>query len=583
MAEEEEVVVPIAKHFWPKGVVRELSLALRMVADKHGNLVIVAQQAKGTIMVKGPTSSIDNARPEIRAVVEHYFPEAPVPDELWASWEWEGYVMGQPEEAEADAELLREPIEAPLAAPLAVRNKTLTPAFMGVEAAPVAPALAFPAAPASWSFVKANIEGRVKLFWKLAVNDSGGLQEQLPSAPQHLQDVAEPYVTLLFFGGRPEKKAAEKAGLSIDDFQRMNRELEAREGEAVNFTAQSIHVTDDVVFATVRLPHHIPYHGAQPYVKLRVRPDAPGDVARKVLEMSASTATKTELSKPIHMTGYIELETGDPRPNQVRAPRLADEAQGRWVHVKKHSSMGCAVVKFPSRSVRDSILERCNSGAHLHVRGIALDVKLHQEKQPDGTYADVGEALFVAWRRSAYGANPIAAEDLKSLFDRETEPWMRTVGGFRGADASDALFRVKAVTNPVQSSAAASDGDDILVLRLTRMAGSPQVTSLLLTSPLLENCRARVIAAECEVAPMWAGGAKFFVPLSKDQVEEAGLTLQQYHVIAYRRDVKLLKEVLAGMPYRQRPKLSREQQVDFTVECTLRTNSSSGALSSIVH
>merc|ERR1712176_787912 len=148
---------------------------------------------------------------------------------------------------------------------------------------------------------------------------------------------------------------------------------------------------------------------------------------------------------------------------------------------------------------------------------------------------------------------------------------MHTVGGFRGADVSDAVFRVKAVANPVQSSAAASDGDDILVLRLTRLAGSPQVTSLLFMSPLLESCRACVIAAGCEVAPMWAGGAKFFAPLSKHQVKEAGLTLQQYHVIAYRRDVELLKEVLAGMPCRQRPKLSREQRVDFTVECTLRT------------
>merc|ERR1712224_372576 len=98
--------------------------------------------------------------------------------------------------------------------------------------------------------------------------------------------------------------------------------------------------------------------------------------------------------------------------------------------------------------------------------------------------------------------------------------------------------------------------DDVLVLRLTRMARSAEVTALLLGSPVLEECRRRM--AGYDITPPWASGAKLFVPLEQEQVE-ASFTLQHYHIVAYRCDVERLKEALSIMPCRERPKLVQEQ------------------------
>ena len=61
----------------------------------------------------------------------------------------------------------------------------------------------------------------------------GRLAEPLPAA-SHLEKIEEPHVTLLFFGGRDEKKAAQKAGRSLAEFADMNSTLSARK---VNLSA----------------------------------------------------------------------------------------------------------------------------------------------------------------------------------------------------------------------------------------------------------------------------------------------------------------------------------------------------------
>merc|ERR1711879_368818 len=109
--------------------------------------------------------------------------------------------------------------------------------------------------------------------------------------------------------------------------------------------------------------------------------------------------------------------------------------------------------------------------------------------------------------------------------------------------------------------------------------------SILFDSQALESCRRRVNDAGCDLAPSWANGAKLFVPLRKEQVEEAGVVLEHYHIVAYSSDVEIVKEALAVMPCRDRPKLAHEKRMGkgkrttslypeeplLVVECTWRT------------
>lgn len=124
--------------------------------------------------------------------------------------------------------------------------------------------------------------------------------------------------------------------------------------------------------------------------------------------------------------------------------------------------------------------------------------------------------------------------------------------------------------------------DDVLVLRLTRMARSAEVTAILLSSHVLDACRQRMAATGYDITPQWAGGAKLFVPLEQEQVE-ATVTLQHFHIFAYSCDVERIEQALSVMSCRSRPKLVQEQPLllhedepPFVVECTLRTHSNLG-------
>jgi len=141
---EDELVLNIEKAFWPKGVMRGLTTVLRTLGDKHGNLVIVAQPLKGTIMVKGPADKIEEVKPELREVIEEHFPDADVPEELLAPG-----CAGDTEAAEA-AEGAPEPEAAPAPeappakptppAPPAPHKPSAEPAVRGRPAAVLAPA-----------------------------------------------------------------------------------------------------------------------------------------------------------------------------------------------------------------------------------------------------------------------------------------------------------------------------------------------------------------------------------------------------------------------------------------------------------
>lgn len=384
-------------------------------------------------------------------------------------------------------------------------------------------------------------------------------------------------------------------GLPWREFRRIHNALSAHAGEKVSFAAHSIYIDKEIVFATVSLPHDILHNQGPgrfpPSLTFRVSPEACGNMVRLVLARPNSPK-RIDLPVPLLLSGTIQLETAAPLPSQrVREIRLATEAQGRWVQVKKHSSMSYAVITFPSCAVRNSVLQKCSDGESLRICGRVADVKPHWGKRHDGSRGNVPESLFVAWRQSSgYG---LCAENVQYLFDQQADLFMNMASLNYNAEVADALLRGNVGTSAVLDDGAMVSLDDVLVLRLTRMARSPEVTSFLLSSPLLEDRRLQMAAAGYDIKPAWACGAKLFVPIDEAVMLEAGVKLEHFHIIAYSCDVELLQQALATMPCRQRPKLVEEQQFVpqehpspraeqlFVVECTLRTNSSFGPESTV--
>eukprot|EP00930_Biecheleria_cincta_P013219 TRINITY_DN11906_c0_g1_i1.p1 TRINITY_DN11906_c0_g1~~TRINITY_DN11906_c0_g1_i1.p1 ORF type:complete len:327 (-),score=62.12 TRINITY_DN11906_c0_g1_i1:100-1005(-) len=127
---DDELIIPIEKALWPKGVVRGLAPVLRELGEKHGDLVLVAQPTKGHIMAKGASDQIEASKPQLRKIIEEYFPDADMPEELGSSQQ--GAAAPAPRE-----EPKKEP-EPPAAPSKAPTPKPNAPAAQAVAApAPV--------------------------------------------------------------------------------------------------------------------------------------------------------------------------------------------------------------------------------------------------------------------------------------------------------------------------------------------------------------------------------------------------------------------------------------------------------------
>jgi len=113
--------------------------------------------------------------------------------------------------------------------------------------------------------------------------------------------------------------------------------------------------------------------------------------------------------------------------------------------------------------------------------------------------------------------------------------------------------------------------DGAVLYRLTRKARLPEVTSILLESPLLFHCRKRVTDAGCEICPSWSSGW-YFLPCTEQQIselEQAGFEIQDHHILALRSDKEPIKEALSSLPRKKRPHVSAEHGTpeDFSAQC----------------
>lgn len=97
------------------------------------------------------------------------------------------------------------------------------------------------------------------------------------------------------------------------------------------------------------------------------------------------------------------------------AKRQAAVQKGKYVEVRKHSSMGCAVVTMKDMRVRQAIL---NAGLEATIAGIHVKLKPHFEKD---TRKEVMTDLFVGWGRQAEKATPLPEAELVHFFDQKHE------------------------------------------------------------------------------------------------------------------------------------------------------------------
>ena len=131
----------------------------------------------------------------------------------------------------------------------------------------------------------------------------------------------------------------------------------------------------DMILAEVALPESLPCAKANPHVTLCRREHVAPIFAQTLLENPSSCVA---LDTRLRLCGVVDLEEGPAHPGQVREKREADVAEGTWVYVKKHSSMGCAVVTLPTPALRDAILQRCSK---VVLQGNSLELKKHHQKQ----------------------------------------------------------------------------------------------------------------------------------------------------------------------------------------------------------
>lgn len=126
--------------------------------------------------------------------------------------------------------------------------------------------------------------------------------------------------------------------------------------------------------------------------------------------------------------------------------RQATAHAGTHCNVKKHSSMGCAIVTLNDANFRKVLVE---TTAVIEIDGRELKVKAHQDKD---SKEDIPTDVFVGWGHKAEKANPISEKDLADYFDMKYDQFVN--GG--GAEAAKRAAAQR--TAQVQAQWAATAG-----------------------------------------------------------------------------------------------------------------------------
>jgi len=122
---------------------------------------------------------------------------------------------------------------------------------------------------------------------------------------------------------------------------------------------------------------------------------------------------------------YGDGKGGPEKPERTNrsddARRQVLVEKGKHTEVKKHSSMGCAVVTMTDPRIRRAILSAL--GAETEIAGIKVKLKPHFDKETD---QEVQTDLFVGWGRQVEKATPLKEGDIVNHFDQLAERLIST-------------------------------------------------------------------------------------------------------------------------------------------------------------
>jgi len=93
--------------------------------------------------------------------------------------------------------------------------------------------------------------------------------------------------------------------------------------------------------------------------------------------------------------------------------RQASALTGAHCTVRKHSSMGCAVISMVSVQTRQAILQ---AGLKLEISGHTLTIRPHSDKD---TKQEIMTDIFAGWGRQAEKNEPLSEQELASYFDEK--------------------------------------------------------------------------------------------------------------------------------------------------------------------
>ncbi|CAJ1450774.1 unnamed protein product [Effrenium voratum] len=137
-----------------------------------------------------------------------------------------------------------------------------------------------------------------------------------------------------------------------------------------------------------------------------------GPAPRQAKRWAASRAGAETAAPQDRGKSATQIKKND---RKEKAEKLADSrhpaeyAQG-GVFVRKHSSMGCAIVSLSDARMQNEIL---SEGSTCTINGVTAEVKAHTVK---GAHSHSSADVFVAWGRQAENASPLSTQAIALHF-----------------------------------------------------------------------------------------------------------------------------------------------------------------------
>lgn len=157
-------------------------------------------------------------------------------------------------------------------------------------------------------------EAQVPLYYKIDLPEVSKVLTQRGILPTTFTPVEDPHATLLYLGNGDDALAAQKAGISIEQFSGMREALEALQGEEFEVKMMEIVIEENVAVAVVSLPPIVPCANKVPHVTLGTKPGVPPRYANEILEEvkqgRKEGVTSIPLPTPRPFKGRISLEMG---------------------------------------------------------------------------------------------------------------------------------------------------------------------------------------------------------------------------------------------------------------------------------